>query len=213
MNDDLKTIKKNYGKNFAHLCRELFPSLLEKEGLLPKILLSNIYPTHSLYDDIINNYYQEDFKNYIYSFFDVEKKDIEIRKTVKDLLSEAGYNFYECHSEEDIQAFKKYYAKGEELCTFNGNRLNRCHVFWAIKKDVDNIKKEDYSHPTRQDKYGTSVIRLRSERNSRMYWEEWWWKRERSTFPETVYREFPEDSDQGWQIGQAETKWPPETAV
>ena len=160
MNDDLKIIKKNYGENFAHLCRELFPSLLEKEGLLPKILLSNIYPTRSLYDDIINNYYQEDFKNYIYSFIDVEIKDVEIRKTVKDLLSEAGYNFYECHSEEDIQAFKKYYAKGEELCTFNGNRLNRCHVFWAIKKDVDNIKREDYSHPTRQDKYGTSVISI-----------------------------------------------------
>ena len=27
----------------------------------------------------------------------------------------------------------KYYAKGEDLCTFRSGRLNRCFVFFAIK--------------------------------------------------------------------------------
>ena len=30
--DDLKLIKKHYGEKMAHLCRDLFPTLLEEEG-------------------------------------------------------------------------------------------------------------------------------------------------------------------------------------
>ena len=28
--DDLKRIKKDYGENMSHMCRELFPTILEK---------------------------------------------------------------------------------------------------------------------------------------------------------------------------------------
>ena len=166
MNEDLKIIKKNYGENMAHLCRELFPSLLEKEGLLSSILLSKFAPTRSLYEDIKEQYYEESFKNYIYSFVDVEKKETEVQKTVSELLDEAGYEFHECHSEKDIQSFKKYYAPKEELCTFNGNRLNRCFVFFAVKKDVEKIKREDFREPNRQDRYGTSVISIQFSRGT-----------------------------------------------
>lgn len=38
MNYDLKMIKKYYGEDMAHLCRELFPTLLEKEGLLLNLI-------------------------------------------------------------------------------------------------------------------------------------------------------------------------------
>ena len=37
---ELKRIKKLYGENFMHLCRSLFPTLLEQEGLLTKVLKS-----------------------------------------------------------------------------------------------------------------------------------------------------------------------------
>ena len=33
-------------------------------------------------------------------------------------LDEAGYILYECKTDADIQKFKKYYKKDEELCTF-----------------------------------------------------------------------------------------------
>ena len=35
---DLKLIKKHYGEKMMHLCRELFPTILERNGLLFKLL-------------------------------------------------------------------------------------------------------------------------------------------------------------------------------
>jgi hypothetical protein len=79
-------------------------------------------------------------------------------------MKEAGYTLYECQSEEDIETFRKYYRQEEELCTFNGGRLNRCFVFFAVKDNVSEIKREDFSHPQRQDEYGTSVISIQFTR-------------------------------------------------
>ena len=158
--DELKQIKKYYGENMMHLCRSLFPTLLEQENLLINLLESNFAHSKYLYEDIVKNKQEEEFKNYIYSFTYVEKEEIEIIKSPEELLNEAGYILYECKTEEDIQYFKKYYAKNEELCTFRGNRLDKCHVFFAIKKNVDEIKRENFPYPARQDEYGTSVISI-----------------------------------------------------
>ena len=160
---ELNRIKKLYGEKFMHLCRSIFPTLLEQEGLLTEVLKST-FATNSrtLYDDIVNNDLEEEFKNYIYSKIDVEKEMPEIigEKTPYQLLDENGYNLYECNSEEEIQSFKKYYKSGEELCTFRGNRLNRCVVFFAVKKDAEEIKREDFNKPKREDEYGTSVMSI-----------------------------------------------------
>ena len=161
MNDELKTIKKLYGEEMMHLCRDMFPSLLEKEGLLLSILQSNLAPTHSFASDIKEDELYEEFKSWIYSLIDVEKEhQIITNKTPFELVDDAGYILYECKSEEDIQRFKKYYASNEELCTFRGGRLNRCYVFFAVKKNVDEIKRENFKNPKRQDEYGTSVISI-----------------------------------------------------
>ena len=160
---ELNRIKKLYGERFMHLCRSLFPTLLEQEGLLTEVLkYSFATNSRTLYDDIVNNDLEEEFKNYIYSKIDVEKEMPEIigEKTPYQLLDENGYNLYECNSEEEIQSFKKYYKSGEELCTFRGNRLNRCVVFFAVKKDVEEIKREDFNNPKREDEYGTSVMSI-----------------------------------------------------
>ena len=55
MNEDLKIIKKKYGEDMMHLCRDLFPTLLEKRGLLPQILLNNFHENHYLSKDIVEN--------------------------------------------------------------------------------------------------------------------------------------------------------------
>ena len=160
---ELNRIKKLYGEKFMHLCRSIFPTLLEQKGLLTNVLKSS-FATNSrtLYDDIVNNDLEEEFKNYIYSKVDVEKEKSEIigEKTPYQLLDENGYNLYECNSEEEIQSFKKYYKSGEELCTFHGDRLNRCVVFFAVKKDAEEIKREDFNNPKREDEYGTSVMSI-----------------------------------------------------
>ena len=167
MNKDLKIIKKKYGEEMMHLCRELFPTLLEQEGLLPKLLHDNFKESRSLVKDIIDNNLEEEFKNYIYNQVDVENNYEEVGfKRPEELLKEAGYKLYECHNEEEIQSFRKYYSPGEALCTFNGGRLNRCFVFFAIKENVDEIKRENFPKPQRQDEYGTSVISIQFTRDN-----------------------------------------------
>ena len=161
MIDDLKVIKKKYGEKMARFCRNSFPILLEKPGKLSKLLMDNFYESHSLFDDIVTAGVESDFKNYIYSLVDVEN-NIEATeiKSPEELMSEVGYDLFECYTEEDIQSYKKYYASGEELCTFNGGRLRSCRVFFAVKKNVFDIRREDFKNPTRQDEYGTSVISI-----------------------------------------------------
>ena len=164
--DDLKLIKKHYGENMMHLCRELFPTLLETEGLLWFALTKKFPYSKNIADDIIEMNVQNEFKNIIYEEINAENNDkIVVNKTPKELLDEAGYILYECKTEEEINKFKKYYAPGEVLCTFNENRLNRCYVFFAVKKNVDEIKRENFKNPDRQDEYGTSVISIQFTRD------------------------------------------------
>ncbi len=165
--NELKKIKKVYGENFMKLCRSLFSTLLETEGLLYEILSSSFSEnSKTLYDDIINEGLEEEFKNYIYSKVDVENPEMKriTEKTPYELLDEAGYDLIECKTEEEIQKFKKYYKPGEELCTFGGGRLNRCVVFWAIKKNAEDIKRENFKIPKREDEYGTSVMGIQFNR-------------------------------------------------
>ena len=166
MNKDLKIIKKKYGENMMHLCRELFPTILEKEGILSQVILDSFEVSHELYNDLISNNLVVAFENYIYERLDYKTdKIVKITKTPKELLSEAGYDLYECHTEDEIQAFKKYYSPGEELCTFRGGRLENCYVFFAVKKNIEEIKRANFHNPDRQDLYGTSVLSIQFTRD------------------------------------------------
>ena len=160
MHGDLKKIKKKYGEKMAHLCRELFSTLLEKEGLLYELITFKFAPNKFLYDDIIEQNKIEEFKDLIYSLYDVENNLIKTTKTPFELLRDANYTLYECESNEDILKFKKYYAPWEELCTFKGNRLKRNYVFFAVKDNADKLNREDFKNPKREDEYGTSVISI-----------------------------------------------------
>ena len=166
MNKDLKIIKKKYGENMMHLCRGLFPTILEKEGILSQVILDSFEASHELYNDLISNNLVVAFENYIYERLDYKTdKIVKITKTPKELLSEAGYDLYECHTEDEIQAFKKYYSPGEELCTFGGGRLENCYVFFAVKKNIEEIKRANFHNPDRQDLYGTSVLSIQFTRD------------------------------------------------
>ena len=142
MQYELKQIKKIYGEEMMHYCRDTFPSILDKKGKLLDILTRVLAPTHSIYKDLKEANCLDDFKIFINTINDEEEKRlVVVKQTPKELLAKVGYNLYECKSEEDIQSFKKYYAKGERLCTFHGGRLNRCYVFFAVKRNVDEIKR------------------------------------------------------------------------
>ena len=164
MNEELKKIKKKYGEELMHLCRKLFPTILETPNLLYSILEEHFGFSKTLASDIIENNLIEDFKNYINSFTSKLIGLKEVEETPEELLKKTGYNLYECKTEKDIQKFKKYYKNGEELCTFNGGRLDKCYVFFAVKCDAQKIKREDFQNPKRQDEYGTSVISIQFSR-------------------------------------------------
>ena len=162
MQKDLKLIKKYYGENMTHLVRDLFPTILENEGKLFELINSKYAHSKSLYGDIVNSGLEEKFKSYIYSLYYVEKKETKVSKTPFELMDEAGYILYECKTKEDVEQFIKYYKEEEKLCTFNDieGRLDKNYIFWAVKKDVDDIKREDFDYPEREDLYGISVISL-----------------------------------------------------
>ena len=160
MKSDLEIIKKKYGEEMSHLCRTLFPTILEQEGELSNILLSNFNPTKYLYSDIVEEKQINSFKDYVIKIKNSDKNYIDIDASPKELLEKAGYTLYECYTEEEIQSFKRYYVEDEELCTFNGGRLKNNYVFFAVKKDALKLNRSDFKNPERQDEYGTSVISI-----------------------------------------------------
>ena len=162
--NDLILIKKYYGEEMMHLCKKLFPTILEEEGKLFSILSEHFAYNKFLYEDIISQDMIISFTNFIYSFAGIDITDVITDKNPFELMEEAGYILYECKTEEEINSFKKYYKNGEELCTFDSDRLEECYVFFAVKKDVDNIKREDFKIPQRQDEYGVSVISIQFTR-------------------------------------------------
>lgn len=94
----------------------------------------------------------------------VNKDNREKKHTSKspyELLSEAGYDSFYADTLEKQNSIKHYFANGEKLCTFQDpNRYKNYYIIHAVKKNVDEIKKEDFQNPSREDAYGTSVISI-----------------------------------------------------
>ena len=65
MNSDLQYIKKKYGEKMMHFCRENFSTILEKEGLLTQIFSNYFNENRSLYEDLKENNWLFQFKNFI----------------------------------------------------------------------------------------------------------------------------------------------------
>ena len=161
---ELKKIKKVYGEEFMHLCRRLFPQILEEENLLYNILVQNFSDNCRNICSTISRYgieMEQLFADYICS--KVEREDdgniVAIPKTPHELLDEAGYDLFECTTPQEVRKFIRYYAEGEELCTFDDHKRVDTHVvYFAVRKDVDKIKREDFETPQREDEYSTSVL-------------------------------------------------------
>lgn len=167
MNYDLKMIKKHYGEEMAHFCRGAFSTLLEQEGVLFSLIDTHFGHSKAIYENLVNNSLEVDFIHFIQNLSSFSNTLVDTGKSVEELLSLSGYKIYSCSSEAEIQSFRKYYAKGEELCTFRGGRLRKCHVFFAVRNDAMHLKRKDFSNPERQDAYGTSVISIQFTRGCR----------------------------------------------
>lgn len=161
---ELKQIKNIYGEKFKNLCRDMFPTIIEQEGKLLEILQKKFaYNCNSLYEAITNNNLENEFKELIFREFgeNRETNDEIENRTPYEIFDEIGYDLYECKTEAEIQSFRKYYAEGEVLCTiYNGGRLRTRDCFWAVKKNLDNIKRENFKYPQKDDEYSRSVLAI-----------------------------------------------------
>ena len=163
-NIDLKNIKDKYGENMMHLCRSNFATLLDNEGILFHLLSSTFAYSKLLYDDLIRCDKITEFTDYIYSKYKEEYLAITTEELPETLLASVGYKLYECNTREEMDRFRKYYRKDEELCSFAVDRLKTHHVFFIVKDNVDEIKRENYLNPQREDEYSTSVLSIQFTR-------------------------------------------------
>ena len=93
MEKDLKWIKKHYGEQMMHLCREHFQQILETEGYLPKLLSEHFIASNSLSKDILAQGQVYDFVDYIFALTGINNhKEIETTMSAVELLKKAGYN-------------------------------------------------------------------------------------------------------------------------
>ena len=171
MAKDYDIIKKYYGEKFAQFCRANFPTILELgDGVLAEHIMNLFAPNKSLYEDIIKQGIDIDFKEYVYSKINKDQnkqENFEITDTPEQLMRSVGYTLYKCETVEDVARFRPYWTREEELCTFLAmrERLSRCHIFFAVKDGAKKLDRKSFKYPRRQDEYGTSVISLQFSKN------------------------------------------------
>ncbi len=152
-----KQIKKHNGEHFARILRN--------EGLLdiPNItsIIEYAGKTEQDASDLVG------YLRYIQQQTKISKdlSKSEYTDPIK-LLDLAGYNAFYVNNLEQQNSIKKYFKHYEELCTFRDpTRYQNYYIIHAVKKDVDEIKREYFTHPDRQDRYGTSVISIQIAKN------------------------------------------------
>ncbi|MGN0929809.1 MAG: leucine-rich repeat protein [Alphaproteobacteria bacterium] len=107
----------------------------------------------------------EPIMNYLISLMNIEIKEVEYEDPFV-LLKKAGYNAYYADTLEKQNAIQKYFKNGEELCTFRDyTRFEYYYIINAVKENVDEIKRENFTVPKREDEYGTSVISIQILKN------------------------------------------------
>ena len=172
MKTDYELLKEDYGERFAKFCRDNFP-LLQEKSVLYKTISSIIAPTKHIYNDLVENYQEENFVKYVYSkYCKTEKREeVKVFQSPEELMLQAGYRLYKCETVEDVMKFKCYYEPREVLCTFDSpeERLQKYHVFFAVKTNIDEIARNNFKIPERQDEYGTSVISLQFYKGDNSY--------------------------------------------
>ena len=102
MKTDYDIIKKYYGERLAKLCRSLFPTIMENNGVLSDFLLETFYPNKHLYEDLIINRL-DSFKCFVQYKLGIPNTVITTDKSVEELLSDAGYDFYEVHNYKEFK--------------------------------------------------------------------------------------------------------------
>jgi hypothetical protein len=144
---NFEKIKKNNGEKFAKTIRNYDNGIFD----IPNIV------------DIVKYAGEEaePLLPYLISLKKIEIKEEKITDSIDSLLSQAGYDYVIADDLIKQNQIKKYFAKGEELCTFDDKeRYKNYHIVNVWKKNIDNIERENFINPSREDEYGTSCMSI-----------------------------------------------------
>lgn len=140
-------IKKQNGERFAQTIRNFHSGIFD----VPNI-------------DRIVQYAGLDAKpilKYLVSLNNPKTIKQDVHQDPIELLDKAGYDAYIADTLEKQNAIEKYFAPTEKLCTFDDpDRFQKYYIINAVRKDINQIKREDFKKPQREDKYGTSVLSI-----------------------------------------------------
>ncbi|MBR6411681.1 MAG: hypothetical protein IKS41_00780 [Alphaproteobacteria bacterium] len=141
-------IKKQNGERFAKTIRSYDNGIFDIPGIVDIVK----YAGHDA----------EPIMEYLESLKKVHIEETGVYQDPITLLDKAGYDAYYVTNLEEQNAIQKYFAPGEELCTFRDpHRFEKYHIVNAVRKDVDQIRREDFrGKEQREDKYGTSVLSI-----------------------------------------------------
>ncbi len=142
-------IKKQNGEKFAKAIRNYDSGIFDVEDI----------------DKIVKfaGKEAEPIMNYLISLKDVKIEEHGVHKSPFELLREAGYvsMYADTLEKQNNPDFQALYARGEEICTFRDpHRFENYHIIHCIKENINDIKREDFPNPKRQDEYGTSAISI-----------------------------------------------------
>ena len=141
-------IKKQNGEAFAKAIRRYDDGIFEIENL-PKIVRYAGRESEPLLGYLESLKLSNSSENKI------------ITETPFELLDRAGYNAFYADTLEKQNSIRKYFKEDEELCTFKDpSRYKKYYIIHAIKKNVDEILRQDFIQPERHDRYGTSVLSI-----------------------------------------------------
>lgn len=84
---------------------------------------------------------------------------------ILEAFNSVGYDRVIFDNELEISECRKYYKKGEVICTYNNlqSRMSEYHMLVAIKSNIDKVERS--KNPQREDEYGTSILNIQIARN------------------------------------------------
>lgn len=141
-------IKKQNGEAFAQGIRRFDSGLFDVENLDKIVRYAGRNPIPIL--------------GFLESFKGVEIEDVETDKSPFELLKMVGYDAFVADTLTKQNSIERYFADGEELCTFDDfKRFENYYIIHCIKEGAGNLNRADFKgQEEREDEYGISVISI-----------------------------------------------------
>jgi len=146
-----KKIKKQNGEGFAKAIRGYHGGIFEIPGILS--IVKHAGRGRGAAESVIP---------YLMTLLNTSEAEVEEIADPFALLKKAGYEAYHADTLKKQNAIKRYFATGEELCTFSdATRFQNYYIVNCVHESVKTLQRKDFNgKEKRQDAYGVSVISI-----------------------------------------------------